>query len=112
VGQKFAVTGISNSANAVGFYEKGPYQLRVAYNWRDKFLQSLTQSNGDGVTQVAAYGQWDVSGSYELTNNFSIVFEGTNLTKAVVKKYGRYTNQFLLAEDSGRRFALGLTAKF
>ena len=112
VSQKFAVTGISNSANIVGFYEKGPYQVRVAYNWRDKFLQSLTQSNGDGVTQVAAYGQWDLSGSYELTNNFSVVFEGTNLTKAVVKKYGRYTNQFLLAEDSGRRFALGLTAKF
>lgn len=112
VGQKFAVTGISNSANVVGFYEKGPYQLRVAYNWRDKFLQSLTQSNGDGVTQVAAYGQWDASGSYEVTKNLSVVFEASNLTKAVVKKYGRYTNQFLLAEDSGRRFALGLTAKF
>ncbi len=112
VGQKFAVTGISNSANVVGFYEKGPYQLRVAYNWRDKFLQSLTQSNGDGVTQVAAYGQWDASGSYEVTKNLSVVFEASNLTKSVVKKYGRYTNQFLLAEDSGRRFALGLTAKF
>lgn len=112
VNQKFAVTGISNSANVVGFYEQGPYQLRVAYNWRDKFLQSLTQSNGDGVTQVAAYGQWDASGSYEVTKNLSVVFEATNLTKAVVKKYGRYTNQFLLAEDSGRRFALGLTAKF
>ena len=112
INQKFAVTGISNSANVVGFYEKGPYQLRIAYNWRDKFLQSLTQSNGDGVTQVAAYGQWDMSGSYEMTNNLSLMFEATNLTKAVVKKYGRYTNQFLLAEDSGRRFALGLSAKF
>jgi iron complex outermembrane receptor protein len=110
--QKFAVTGISNSANVVGFYEQGPYQLRLAYNWRDKFLQSLTQLNGDGVTQVAAYGQVDASGSYEITKNVSVVFEATNLTKSVVKKYGRYTNQFLLAEDSGRRFALGLTGKF
>ncbi|MFP5392564.1 MAG: TonB-dependent receptor [Gammaproteobacteria bacterium] len=112
INQKFAVTGISNSANIVGFYEKGPYQLRIAYNWRDKFLQSLTQQNGDGVTQVAAYGQWDLSGSYEINKHLSVVFEGTNLTQAVVKKYGRYTNQFLLAEDSGRRFALGLTGKF
>ncbi len=110
--QKFAVTGISNSANLVGFYEKGPYQVRIAYNWRDKFLQSLTQSNGDGVTQVAAYGQLDLSGSYEVTKNLSVVFEATNLNKAVVKRYGRYTNQFLLAEDSGRRYALGLSAKF
>ncbi|QGZ42314.1 TonB-dependent receptor [Pseudoduganella flava] len=112
INQKFAVTGISDSANVVGFYEKGPYQLRVAYNWRDKFLQSLTQLNGDGVTQVAPYGQWDMSGSYEVTKNLSVVFEATNLNRAVVKKYGRYTNQFLLAEDAGRRFALGVIAKF
>jgi iron complex outermembrane receptor protein len=112
INQKFAVTGISDSANVVGFYERGPYQLRLAYNWRDKFLQSLTQQNGDGVTQVAAYGQWDLSGSYEVSKNLSVVFEATNLNEAVVKKYGRYTNQFLLAEDAGRRFALGLIAKF
>lgn len=110
--QKFAVTGISDSANLVGFYEKGPYQLRIAYNWRDKFLQSLTQTNGDGVVNVAAYGQWDMSGSYAITDNISVLFEATNLTEEVVTKYGRYTNQFLLAEDAGRRIAVGLTAKF
>jgi len=110
--QKFAVTGISNSANVVGFYEQGPYQLRIAYNWRDKFLQSLTQTNGDGVVHVAAYGQWDMSGSYAINENISILFEATNLTEEVVTKYGRYKNQFLLAEDAGRRLSLGVTAKF
>jgi iron complex outermembrane recepter protein len=112
VTQKFAVTGISNSANVVGFYEQGPYQLRIAYNWRDKFLQSLTQSNGDGVVHVAAYGQWDMSGSYEVNENVSVLFEATNLTEEVVTKYGRYNNQFLLAEDAGRRISVGIQAKF
>jgi iron complex outermembrane recepter protein len=110
--QKFAVTGISNSANIVGFYEEGPYQLRIAYNWRDKFLQSLTQTNGDGVVNVAAYGQWDMSGHYAINDNVSVLFEATNLTSEVVKKYGRYTNQFLLAEDAGRRVSVGVQAKF
>jgi len=110
--QKFAVTGISNSANVVGFYEKGPYQLRIAYNWRDKFLQSMTQTNGDGVVNVAAYGQWDMSGSYAFNDNVSILFEATNLTEEVVTKYGRYKNQFLLAEDAGRRISVGVQAKF
>ncbi len=110
--QKFAVTGISDSANLVGFYEQGPYQVRIAYNWRDKFLQSMTQSNGNGVVNVAAYGQWDMSGSYAITDNISVLFEVTNLTQAVITKYGRYTNQFLLAEDAGRRIGVGLTAKF
>lgn len=112
VTQKFAVTGISDSANLVGFYENGPYQLRLAYNWRDKFLQSMTQTNGDGVTNVAAYGQWDMSGSYEINENVSVLFETTNLTEEVVKKYGRYENHFLLAEDAGRRISFGVQAKF
>ncbi len=112
VTQKFAVTGISNSTNLVGFYEQGPYQLRIAYNWRDKFLQSLTQSNGDGVVHVDAYGQWDLSGSYEVNENISVLFEATNLTEEVVTKYGRYSNQFLLAEDAGRRISVGVQAKF
>ncbi|MET0355247.1 MAG: TonB-dependent receptor [Cellvibrio sp.] len=112
VTQKFAVTGISDSTNLVGFYEQGPYQLRIAYNWRDKFLQSMTQTNGDGVVNVDSYGQWDLSGSYAINDNFSILFEATNLTEEVVTKYGRYKNQFLLAEDAGRRLSLGVAAKF
>ncbi len=110
--QKFAVTGISNSANLVGFYEQGPYQLRLAYNWRDAFLQSMTQVNGAGVIHVAAYGQWDMSGSYAINDNVSVLFEATNLTEETVTKYGRYTNQFIGAEDAGRRVSVGLTAKF
>jgi len=41
-----------------------------------------------------------------------VVFEATNLTEEVVTKYGRYTNQFIGAEDAGRRVSIGLTAKF
>ncbi len=110
--QKFAVTGISDSANLVGFYEQGPYQLRIAYNWRDKFLQSMTQINGAGVIHVRAYGQWDMSGSYAINDNVSVLFEATNLTEEAVTKYGRYQNQFIGAEDAGRRISVGLNAKF
>lgn len=110
--QKFAVTGLSDSLNMVGFYENGPFQIRLAYNWRDKFLQSLTQSNGDGVVFVDDYGQWDLSGSYDLMENVTVSMEVTNITEEVVLKHGRFANQFLLAEDAGRRLAFGLTARF
>ncbi|MDN3640725.1 TonB-dependent receptor [Simiduia curdlanivorans] len=110
--QKFAVTGLSDSMNMVGFYENGPFQIRLAYNWRDKFLQSLTQSNGDGVVFVDEYGQWDLSTSYELVENVTLSLEVTNLTEEVVLKHGRFENHFLLAEDAGRRMALGLSARF
>ena len=38
---QFALTGLSDSANAVLFYDKYGIQARVAYNWRDKFLAEL-----------------------------------------------------------------------
>ena len=110
--QTFAVTGLSDSLNVVGFYEKGPYQLRLAYNKRDEFLQSLTQQNGDGVVFVDDYYQWDISGSYDINKNLAFFFEGINLTKEVVTKHGRFDNHFLLAEDSGRRFAIGIRGGF
>lgn len=110
--QSFAVTGLSDSLNLVGFFEKGPYQVRVAYNEREEFLQSLTQRNGDGVVFVDDYYQWDISGSYDISDHLTVFFEGLNLTDEVVTKHGRFRNHFLLAEDSGRRFALGIRATF
>jgi iron complex outermembrane recepter protein len=110
--QVFALTGLSDSYNVVGFYENGPFQARLAYNWRDTFVQSLTQSNGDGVTIVEDYAQVDASGSFDVTDNISIFFEGINLTEEYVHKRGRFSNQLLLVEDSGRRFAVGVRGTF
>ncbi len=110
--QIFAVTGLSNSWNVIGFYEKGPYQFRVAYNWRDSFLQSLTQLNGDGVTFVDSFYQIDLSASYDVSENITIFFEGINVTGEIVTKHGRFENQFLNAEDSGARYSLGARVSF
>lgn len=110
--QVFALTGLSDSYNLVGFYENGPFQIRLAYNWRDAFVQSLTQLNGDGVTIVEEYAQVDASGSYDINDNITIFFEGINLTEEYVHKRGRFANQLLSVEDSGRRFAFGIRGSF
>ena len=112
VSQIFALTGLSNSANAVAYYDKGPIEVRVAYNWRDKFLQSLTQTAGNGVTNVRAFDQFDFSARYRVTDNFDIFFEGLNLGNEKLLKYGRFENHFLYAEDSGRRINFGTRFNF
>jgi iron complex outermembrane recepter protein len=112
VTQVFALTGLSDSMNLVGFYEQGPVQIRLAYNQRDEFVQSLTQSNGNGPTLVEDYEQWDLSASYDITDEITVFVEGINLTEEYVHKRGRYENHLLLVEDSGRRWALGLRASF
>ncbi|MFT7558256.1 MAG: iron complex outermembrane receptor protein [Flavobacteriales bacterium] len=111
--QTFAVPGISDSANLVGFYETDRLSVRLAYNWRDEFLQSLTQASGAGEPQfVETYSQWDLSASFDITDNITAFVEGINLTEEIVLKHGRYDNQFLSADDSGRRFLVGVRASF
>jgi TonB-dependent receptor len=113
---KFALTGLSNSANAVLFYDKHGWEARAAVNWRDHFLQYLSppplNGAGQAVTQVRARYQLDASAFYHFTRNFAIFAEGENLTNTYVLKYAYYENQFLYAEDSGRRFKLGVRATF
>ncbi len=108
ISQTFALTGLSDSLNLVAFYEEGPLQVRVAWNWRDEFVQSLTQNAGNGPTIVEDYAQLDISGSYDLSESLSVFFEGINLTEEYVHKRGRFDNHLLLVEDSGRRFAFGV----
>jgi iron complex outermembrane receptor protein len=106
--QILALTGLSNSYNLVGFYEKNGLQARVAYNWRDKFLLSL----GAEPVNTAAYGQLDASISYDINENVTVFAEGLNLLNATTRRYGRFEEQLLDAEQYGARYAFGVRAKF
>src|SRR3546814_12931990 len=57
LGDQFALLGLSNSANLIGFYDKGPWQIRAAYNWRDAFLSSHFDSWRPNTVYVEGYEQ-------------------------------------------------------
>src|SRR6267142_5269842 len=113
---KFALTGLSNSANGVLFYDKHSFEARMAVNWRDHFLQYLSppplNGAGQAVTQVRARYQLDASATYHINKNFAVYAEGVNLTNTFVLKYAYYQNQFMSAEDSGTRYKVGFRASF
>lgn len=69
------------SYNAVGFYEKGGFRLRVAYNWRDDYLDTIS-GNGTGAIPiyVKAYGQIDASLAYDFSPHVGITLDVVNLT--------------------------------
>lgn len=108
VSQTFALTGLSDSQNIIVYYENGPSQIRLAWNNRDEFLQSLVQSQGAEPTFVERYHQLDLSASYAISDNLSITFEGINLTEEHVIKHGRHSNQLLLAQAPGARYTIGI----
>jgi TonB-dependent receptor len=110
--QKFALTGLSDSTNLIIYYEKGPHQIRLAWNHRDGFLQSLVQIQGPEPTYVRSYQQLDVSASYAVNDYLSVFIEGVNITEENVLKHGRYRNQLLLVQQPGARYSLGLRGSF
>jgi iron complex outermembrane receptor protein len=114
---KFALTGLSNSANGVLFYDnQSTFEARMALNWREDFLQYLSppplNGAGQAVTQVRGRYQLDASATYHLNETLGVFVEGVNLTNRPVLKYAYYENQFLYAEDSGRRYKIGVRAQF
>jgi TonB-dependent receptor len=112
----FAITGLAKSANLVGFYDKHGVQVRVAINRRDETLLQFGQEQnnskfGTEPTFVNKSTQVDLSASYDFTSQFTVFFEGLNLTNDTISQHGRYSNQLLNVYDTGRRFTLGVRFK-
>ena len=111
--QQFVLTGLSDSANVIAFYDKHDFSVRVAWNWRDDFLAGTGQANvGAGPpTYVAAYQQLDVSASYWFTDSMQVYVDILNLTDETTHVYGRDKAQTLFAAQAGPRYNIGFRYK-
>jgi TonB-dependent receptor len=117
--------GVSDHTfNIVGLYEKGPIGLRLAYNWRSRYLtQNLDCCIGLPVFQKAA-GFLDGSVRYSVGSHIELSLDATNLldTRTVYQQeiFGDSTatpGAAPVFRDSGwsrveRRFQFGVRAKF
>ena len=100
-----------HNINIQPFYEKGPVSLRVAYNWRSRFL--LTASD-----VIFPYypiyndetGRVDATLFFKINENIKIGVQGVNLTNEVTKTLQQFTVDGLLGPRSyfmeDRRFHL------
>lgn len=105
---QFAVTGASNSANAVFYYDKNGLQARVAYNWRDKFLAGKDQD----PYYIKPYGQFDVSASYEFRKGMTVFVEGINITNADRSGVRRNDRAVFFAAPGYARYSGGVRFTF
>jgi iron complex outermembrane recepter protein len=113
--------GLSNNLNAVLFYEGHGFGVRVAYNWRAKFLSQTNFPNGNFRT-IANTGTEPVFGKsfqtvdarigYAVLNNAEIYIEGTNLLNAPVVRVGRFDNLLVDRNNYGSNIVVGYSMKF
>ena len=121
--EQFALSGLSESANFIAFYDKDGISVRAAYNWRDDFFNGDGQAEGavfddngsrigNNPTQTDAYKQLDLSASYEVSESLTILFDGINVLDAYSKTYGREEMQVLNVNQTGPRYNLGFRYTF
>jgi TonB-dependent receptor len=109
---QFALTGLSDTANAVFMYEKYGWSARLAYNWRDEYLILANQGNSRNPYYVEAYGQWDMSVNYQINEHLSVGLEAINLTSESVRWHDRTEAQVIKLVDQGARYLVGVRYKF
>ena len=106
--EQWVIPGMSNTANLVAFYDKDGFQVRLAYNWRDEYLQSPARD----PRFVEEYFQFDLNASYEFSDNFSVFVEGINLTEEHQRIHGRSKYQVREYSVGHARYNLGAKYSF
>lgn len=109
-----ALVGLSDTANAVFFYEKDGLSARIAWNWRDEFLNSRGQGTGANPQYTEAYSQIDASISYDLPMVEGLTFyvDALNLTDEYNRVHGRAKEQMLSLVETGPRYTVGARYSF
>jgi TonB-dependent receptor len=108
---QFALLGLSDSANLVGIYENSGWSARLAYNWRDSFLNNAVAA-GNEPQFTDEYTQIDLNVGYDITDNLSVSFEGINLTGEDYRTYARTERQLVQLTIQDVRYVLGVRYTF
>lgn len=109
---QFALAGLSDTANFVFIYDKDGLTARVAYNWRDEYLNRINYRGSNNPTYVESYAQIDANVSYAINEQLTVFVEGINITGENRREHGRTENQLWYLEDLGARYQLGARYNF
>jgi TonB-dependent receptor len=101
-----------HSANAVVYYERGPFSGRVAYNYRSEYMTNGGSIASGGSNYADERGQVDASASFRINDNFQLTFEGVNLTRQINSFYRTNTGRLYSSYLDDRRVYFGVAATF
>lgn len=111
-GSQFALVGLSDTANVSAIYEKDRLQARIAYNWRDEYLNETSRGGFRNPRYIEAYSQIDLNVSYEVTDSLTVSLEGLNVTGENSRSHGRNYDMMWDMYDLGARYQIGARYTF
>jgi iron complex outermembrane recepter protein len=99
------------SVNLSGLFERGPFSAKVTYSYDkartvqlDGFVEGLSVKSKD-------YNDLSFSTSFDITPNFEVFAEGSNLLDETIRNFNTYDNVPAFYEQNGRSFFLGIRAR-
>lgn len=100
-----------HSFNVIGFYEGDKFRARLAYNWRDTFLE--LRSGPAGIpAHFDSYGQLDIGLGYKIWENSEITLDVSNVLDENTIRFADIRDRVLLNEYTGTRFFVGFRTSF
>lgn len=109
---QFALVGLSDTANVTAMYENYGFSARLSYNWRDDFLNGTNQGGSRSGQFTEAFGQVDMTVSYDFNESLQVTVEGINLTGEDHRQYRRLDGMTVWAYELAPRYAIGARYKF
>lgn len=101
-----------DNLNLVGFYEKGRWSARLAYNYRSEFLERLVGLAGN-PEYVDDFGQLDAQISYEFNEYATIFLDAVDITEEELFRFSNNDpSQIRAITTTGARYSIGVRATF
>lgn len=99
--------------NAQVYYQKGPFEGRISYNYIDRFLEGANATVPQADQFWKARGTFDAQASYRVTDAITVFVEGENLSDRGRREVTG-PNADLLQESAeyGRVVWVGLSGRF
>jgi iron complex outermembrane receptor protein len=96
-----------NTFNIIPYYEKGPFQARLSYNYRSKYFYQFGRLQSANYT--ASYRELDFSASYNITKNFRLTANASNLLDETYYQYSSTPDAPTALYKNGRVFSINAT---
>ncbi|EZP57226.1 TonB-dependent receptor [Sphingomonas sp. RIT328] len=96
-----------HTVNVIPYFEKGPFQARVSYNYRSSYFRTIGRLGSREM--VAPYSQLDASASLNITKGIVLSVNAQNLLDETYLQYNATPDRPTAFYKNGRTFAAAVS---
>jgi TonB-dependent receptor len=100
-----------HSANLAGYFDRGPMNLRLSFNYQSEYLNSLA-SDPRLHLYISGRGILDFAATYDVRPGMGLFLEATNLTDSLQRRYRGEVGRVDELEQFGRQLMAGVRMSF